>query len=167
MSFTDESRRVYCSNEHVRARIFDFFGDAVHDLRPAVFLAVGTEKKSRHREALPVEELSSWLDRGAEINRSLWDRESLICHLDIEYVNFDDPAYPFLNEERVFVLQQPVVAAAEEVLAARGIHPLKLMTGRGYHLVWKVSRTSYFVAQWSGDDDRAGAGSRQLTVNRR
>ena len=29
------------------------------------------------------------------------------------------------------------------------------------------SRTSYFVAQWSGDDDRAGAGSRQLTVNRR
>ena len=115
-------------------------------VRP-VFLAVGTENGSRHREALPVEELPSWLDRGVEINRSLWDRDSLICHLDIEYVNFDDPAYAFLNEERIFALQQPVVAAAEAFLAAHGIHPLKLMTGRGYHLVWKIGRGSKAFAE--------------------
>ena len=150
MSFNDESRRAYCSNAHVRARILEFFGDPEHDARSAMFLTVGTESGSLYREALPVEELSSWLDRGAEINRSLWDRESLICHLDIEYVNFDDHAYPFLNEERVFLLQQPVVAAAEEVLAARGIYPLKLMTGRGYHLVWKVSRTSGAFVELAG-----------------
>jgi hypothetical protein len=30
---------------------------------------------------------------------------------------------------------------------------------------WRVSRTSYFVAQWTGDDDRNGTGSRQLTVS--
>lgn len=142
MSFSEESRRAYGCNAYVRARIFEFFGEAVHDLSPAVFLAIGMEDRSRHREALPVEELSSWVNRGAEINRSLWDRESLICHLDIEYVNFDDSAYPFLNEERIFALQQPVVAAAEAVLASRGIYPLKLMTGRGYHFVWKISRTS-------------------------
>ena len=29
---------------------------------------------------------------------------------------------------------------------------------------WKVSATSYFVAQWSGDDTRAGDGSKLLTV---
>ena len=150
MSFTEESRRTYCSHEGVRARIFEFFGDAVHDEQPAVFLTVGTESGSRHREPLPVEELKSWLDRGVELNRSLWDRGALICHLDIEYVNFDDAAYPFLNEERVFGLQKPVVSAAEAVLAARGIHPLKLMTGRGYHLVWQISRRSKAFAELAG-----------------
>ncbi len=77
-----------------------------------------------------------------EDNRSLWDRESLICHLDLEYVNFDNPAYPFLNEERIFALQEPVVDTAEKLLASYGIHPLKLMTGRGYHLVWRIGRGS-------------------------
>jgi hypothetical protein len=140
MSFTPEARRAYCGNENVRARVCEFFGEALHGERPAVFLAIGTEDGSRHREALAVEELTSWLERGVELNRSLWDRESLVCHLDIEYVNFDDPAYPFLNEERIFALQEPVIAAAIEVLASYAIHPLKLMTGRGYHLVWRISR---------------------------
>ncbi|MGB8166214.1 MAG: hypothetical protein WCF18_01905 [Chthoniobacteraceae bacterium] len=147
MSFTPEERRAYCRNENVRARIFEFFGHEVHDERPAMFLAVGTEAGSRYREALPVDELISWLDRGAELNRSLWDRESLVCHLDIEYVNFDDPAYAFLNEERIFALQEPVVAAAESFLASLGICPLKLMTGRGYHLVWQISRKSRAFAE--------------------
>jgi hypothetical protein len=142
MAFTVANRRNYCRDENVRARISEFFGKAVRGERPAVFLAVGTEDGARYNEALPVEELASWLDCGAEFNRSLWDREALLCHLDIEYVNFDDPAYPFLNEARVFALQQPVLAAAEESLALRGIHPLKLMTGRGYHLIWRISQTS-------------------------
>jgi hypothetical protein len=147
MSYTLEERRAYCGHDSVRARIGEFFGEAVHDERPAVFLAVGTEKGSRHREALPVEELTSWMDRGAELNRSLWDRESLLCHLDFEYVNFDDAAYPFANEARIFALQAPVMAAAEAMLASCGIHPLKLMTGRGYHLVWRIERTSKAFAE--------------------
>ncbi len=150
MSFTEQSRRAYCGDAHVRARISEFFGEVSQDERPAVYLAVGTETGSHHRDALPVEELTSWLDRGAEVNRSLWDRGSLVCHLDIEYVNFDDHAYPFLNEARVFALQQPVVAAAEAVLASCGIHPLKLMTGRGYHLVWQIERTSRAFAELAG-----------------
>ncbi len=140
MNFTPEARHAFCRDENVRARICEFFGEAAHDERPAVFLAVGTEDGSRHREALPVDELRSWMDRGVELNRSLWDRESLICHLDTEYVNFDDPAYPFLNEERIFALQESVIAAAAEVLGSHGIQPLRLMTGRGYHLVWRITR---------------------------
>ena len=140
MNISPEARYAYCADENVRARMFEFFGEATHGERPAVFLAVGTESGSRHREALPLDELKSWMNRGVELNRSLWDRVSLICHLDFEYVNFDDPAYPFLNEERIFALQEPVISMATEVLASHGIHPLKLMTGRGYHLVWRISR---------------------------
>lgn len=147
MNLTEEKRRTYCADANVRARICEFFGEAVHEERPAMFLAVGTENGSRHREALPVEELPSWLDRGVELNRSLWDREALICHLDIEYVNFDDPAHAFLHEERIFALQSPVRAAVQEVLGMRGIRPLILMTGRGYHFVWQVHRTSKAFAE--------------------
>lgn len=140
MSFSVEARRAYYAHASVRARIGEFLGEATHDGRPAVYLAAGTERDSRHREALPVEELTSWMDRGAELNRSLWDRTSLLCHLDLEYVNFDDPAYPFTSEVRVFDLQQPVLAAAEALLGEYGIQPLKLMTGRGYHLVWRIDQ---------------------------
>lgn len=147
MSFTTAERLAYGENPSVRARIREFFGQDAHGQPQAVYLAVGTETGSRHREPLPVEELASWLDRGVELNRSLWDRDALLCHLDLEYVNFDDPSYPFLNAERVFALQSPVIAAAETVLASFGIHPLKLVTGRGFHLVWSIAQNSKAFAQ--------------------
>lgn len=147
MSFTSEERRAYCGHDSVRSRVREFFGyEASGDPR-AVYLAVGTESGSRHREALPVEELMSWLDRGVELNRSLWDRESLLCHLDLEYVNFDNPSYPFLNPERVFALEAPVIAATNAYLGSFGIHPLTLVTGRGYHLVWRIDKRSKAFAQ--------------------
>ncbi len=125
----------------------DYFGRDARGEPLAVFLTIGTEHESRHREALPVEELTSWLDRGVEVNRSLWDRESLLCHLDIEYVHFDDPGYPFHHPERIFALQAPVIAAADAFLASFGIHPLKLLTGRGFHLLWRITQHSAAFAQ--------------------
>jgi hypothetical protein len=115
MSFTPAEWSAYSRNENVRRRIHEFFGGPIRREHTAVFLAVGTEGGSRYRDPLPLEELTSWLDRGAELNRSLWDRDALVCHLDVEYVNFDDPAYPFANPERVFALQAPVMAAAESL----------------------------------------------------
>jgi hypothetical protein len=140
MSFSLEDRQTYCCHESVRARLAEFF-------EGAVFLAAGREDGSHHREARPLEELPSWLERGAELNRSLWDRAALLCHLDLEYVNFDDAAHPFANAERIFELQAPVIAAAEACLAECGIHPLKVMTGRGWHLVWRVGQRSKALAQ--------------------
>jgi hypothetical protein len=37
------------------------------------------------------------LDDNLELARSLWDRDSLLVDLDIEYVNFDFPAEPYLD----------------------------------------------------------------------
>ncbi len=150
MSFTPDERRAFCRHDSVRSRLREFFGQKGHGAPPAVYFAIGTENGSRHREARPFEELPSWIDRGAELNRSLWDRKSLICHLDIEYVNFDDAAYPFRNPERIFALQEPVIAAADECLKSFGIHPLKLVTGRGFHLVWRISQDSKAFEQLAG-----------------
>jgi hypothetical protein len=67
---------------------------------------------------------------------------SLIIHLDIEYVNFDYPAEPYLNPERSLELQRPVIRSLQEHLLRWGIAPLHLLSGRGHHLAWRISRNS-------------------------
>ena len=166
MSFTTEECRAYCRHESVRARVREFFGNDARGEPLALFLAVGTEAGSRYREALPVEELSSWLDRGAEVNRSLWDRESLLCHLDIEYVNFDHPSLAFADAPRAFALQAPALVAADAVLASFGIHPLKLVTGRGFHLVWRIGKSSRAFQQLAASGHVSASLKRLYAVQR-
>ncbi len=147
MILSDSDRRRTYADDAVRRRIEEFFGGELPEHATAVYLATGTEQESLHRQRRPLEEWASWLNQGAEMNRSLWDRESLIAHLDIEYVNFDFPARAYVEEERTFEIQRPVVSAAESVLAAVGVVPLHLLTGRGHHFVWRVSHDSRAFAQ--------------------
>jgi hypothetical protein len=77
----------------------------------------------------------------AEVNRSPWDRKSLIAHLDIEYVNFDHPAYPYLAPEQIFELQRPVVSAAKSLFSHFRLAPLHLLTGRGLILSGEFPET--------------------------
>lgn len=90
----------------------------------------------------PLGDLWRCLDEGFDVGRSLWDRRSLVAHLDIEYVNFDFPAAPYIDPVRAFDLQRPVVDAVQEVLLAYGIAPLHVLTGRGHHFVWRIDRHS-------------------------
>jgi len=87
-------------------------------------------------------ELPEFLEGALEVDRSLWDRDSLIADLDLEYHNFDSPGAAWLDPERAFRLQQPVLDATLRILGAAGIHPLVLVSGRGFHLVWSVRRDS-------------------------
>jgi hypothetical protein len=142
MNLSVSERRRYYAEPAVRQRIANFLGGNVPTRGTAVYIAPGTERESLHRQMKPLEECLSWLDHGAELNRSLWDRESLLAHLDVEYVNFDHPAHPFVAQEQVFEMQRPVVAALESVLRAFGLTALHLLTGRGHHFVWRIDRKS-------------------------
>jgi len=133
----------YCRDPAVERRVREFLGGDAHHSPTAVYFAAGTTECSHCHETLPLEELPSWEARGAELNRSHWDREALLCHLDFEYVNFDSPGRAYAEPARAFELQAPVMAVAERYLHSFGIRPLKLMTGRGYHLVWRVFQSSY------------------------
>ena len=62
-----------------------------------------------------IESLPVLMEKGLDIDRSLLDNSSLLVHLDIEYVNFDSPAECYLNPERSFALQEPVIAVIEEI----------------------------------------------------
>lgn len=130
------------SDAHIRSRLLEFLGGVSVEDATAVFVTTSGIPPFAWYAPRPVKDLWKLTEARAEIARSLWDSESLIAHLDIEYVNFDDCAEPFVHRARVFELQRPVVRAIEEILLAHGIAPLHLLSGRGHHFVWRISHDS-------------------------
>ncbi len=140
----DEPCRVrdYYANPGVRARMLEYLGGASAEGATCHYLTSGDAGASHHRSPRPTVDLPACWSEGLEISRSLWDRRSLIAHLDVEYVNFDFPAEAYLNPVRTFDLQRPVEMAIEAILLDYSIVPLHLLSGRGHHFVWRIRLTS-------------------------
>lgn len=141
VSHIEELLPRYYKSPAIRGRICEFLGAADVSETPAAYI-VGTNGYSDYGPPTLPNRLPEYLEAGWEVDRSLWDRDSLIADIDLEYHNFDFPATPWLDPERAFALQQPVLDATLGFLAERGIAPLVLMSGRGYHLVWAIHRES-------------------------
>lgn len=137
-----EQRQCYYRDPTVRARIRDFLGVASDGGPSCEFVAAGDENAPPPFPPYSPRALNSLLDRGFEICRSLWDHDALVADFDIEYINFDNPAGVFLEPERVFAIQQPVVGAIEQLLREYCIEPLHILSGRGHHFVWRIEQTS-------------------------
>jgi len=133
--------RRYYQDSGVRKRMCEFLGGA--DLKHATALYIaGTDGYSDYHVQSPPTDLVEYLEGALEVDRSLWDTQSLIADIDLEYHNFDYPAAPWRDPERAFQLQQPVLDATLQILGKAGIAPLTLVSGRGFHLVWAVLRKS-------------------------
>ena len=137
-----EQRQCYYRDPNVRARIREFLG-ATTDQEPSCeFVAAGDENATPPFAPYSPRALNSLLDAGFEISRSLWDHYALIADFDIEYVNFDNPAEAFVDSERVFAIQQPVVETIERLIGEYGIEPLHVLSGRGHHFLWRIEQSS-------------------------
>ena len=127
----------------VRARVTEFLGGKATGSNPTAVYFVTTDEDTHLRSGpRPFDELSASLRQNLEIFRSLWDRESLLADLDIEYVNFDIPNLPYTKLERTFVLQEPLKREIQKALLGYGIAPLHLLSGSGHHFVWRIRRDS-------------------------
>ena len=141
-----DTLREYYKQPAVRARMLEFLGsDGEGDFSCEYITADGLSPALR--EPLLPSELFGQLERGMDICRSLADRDQLIAHLDIEYVNFDFPADPYLDPARAFALQEPLEMAVKRLLAHYGIEPLHILSGRGHHFVWGIDRASRIFAR--------------------
>jgi hypothetical protein len=125
----------------IRQRILEYLGGAHHGISCRFLGRLDPFNPSRF-ERHPVGELDHLIHDGCELARSLGDRTFLILHLDIEYVNFDDPAAAYTHPERAFLLQEPLVKVIEERLLTLGIRYLHVVTGQGHHFVWKIRKGS-------------------------
>lgn len=139
----DANRMKYLySDPAVRQRMIEYLGADTLEGATALYLGHLDGCAFQRQELHPPGELQWFLERNLDIARSLADRESLLIHLDIEYVNFDAPAEAHLDPWRTFELQEPVVQVIEELLLRWGIQPLHLITGQGHHFVWRVGLRS-------------------------
>ena len=136
-----EWRRFY-DHPSVRRRHLEYLGGESLESSPTVYLCSPTPVPERPQLYRPLTALDAMLAGELEVARSLWDRESLLVHLDIEHVHFDAPWEPLLYPKRSLFVQRDVVAAIRTLLAEFGIEALHLLTGRGHHFVWKVGKES-------------------------
>ncbi|MFN0128559.1 MAG: hypothetical protein ACKV19_17950 [Verrucomicrobiales bacterium] len=130
------------SDPTVRQRMIEYLGGDTLTEATALYLGHLDGCAFQRAELHAPAELQWFLDRNLDIARSLADRESLLLHLDVEYVNFDSPAEAYVDPWRTFELQEPVVRVIEELLLDWGIQPLHLITGQGHHFVWRVGLRS-------------------------
>ena len=148
-----EAVKAYYRSSDVRRRIAEYCGGLAEDAQSFSSLLLagyGGTNHLRTREGAPVKaSLSAFaglLKDGADICRSLDDRNGTLLVFDIDYMNPDDPFEPYRDPSRTFERLEPVLVAARELLSRYGAPTLTLMTGRGYHLVARVSSGSSFEA---------------------
>ena len=131
------------SDWSVRARIAEFLGvEANSSNCAAVYFATPDIETQLSPAPRPLSELSASLRNHREIFGPLWDRDSLLADLHIQYVNFDNPALPDTQFERAFSLQEPLRHEIQKTLLSYGIAPLHLLSGRGHHFLWRIRRNS-------------------------
>jgi len=128
--------------DFTRQRILEFLGGQNPDHLTCVSLSNSRGAKDLDCVVKPARDVDYFIEYEKDFSRSLLDRDHLLLDIDIEYTNYDFPAEPYLDRMRAFRLQQPVFLAVRSVLARYGIRPLCLMTGRGYHFVWQIRKSS-------------------------
>lgn len=149
--------RDYYRTPAVRSRILEFLGGDTPSSATCKFITADGIGQPVRWPRRP-EELFDRLEEGLDICRSLWDRESLIAHLDVEYVNFDFAAEAYLDPARTFLMQEPVARAIRRVLGYHGIQPLHVLSGRGHHFAWRIDRKSEVFKSLAGLGKKAFIG---------
>jgi len=127
----------FYSKKIIRKRIEEFIGDAQY--------IVGYGRYLKDKDGVPFRsferyELDFILSKGLDVYRSVWDMNSVLAILDVEYFNLDYPGEVYLKPERVFGILEDVYRVIMEEFSKYKITPLTTVTGQGYHFVFKISK---------------------------
>ncbi|RLD12948.1 MAG: hypothetical protein DRI22_04825, partial [Caldiserica bacterium] len=129
----------FYSKKIIRRRIEEFIGDAQYIVGYGKYLKdeTGTPFRSFKKD-----EIDFILSKGLDVYRSVWDLNSTLAVLDVEYFNLDYPGEVYLRPERVFGILEEVYNVIIEEFSRYKIRPLSTVTGQGYHFIFKISRYS-------------------------
>jgi len=75
-----------------------------------------------------------------DIFRSIWDKESNLCVIDVEYFSKKYPGETYINPIRVFWELEPTLQCMKSTFFSYGIRPLITATGQGYHIGFRVDK---------------------------
>ena len=127
----------YYRRDDIRARMLDACGAGTRS-RPSAAYVAGLGENGHpwvtweHAERLASDRIEALWDRGMDISRSLWDAARLIFVLELDYLNVDEPAEPFLRPAEVFFKLEPTYRAAQRIFRTLNLPLRTIVTGRGY-----------------------------------
>lgn len=78
------------------------------------------------------------LEIGADIFRSVWDKESTLFVLDFEYYNIVYPAEAYFNPYNVYYKLEEIYNQIKEIYKNYNIKYIAVQTGQGYHFVFRI-----------------------------
>jgi hypothetical protein len=136
----------YYRSPDVRERIAEYCGDRGAGMSAWDLAGFGGREDLSEAEGAPVP-CRAWdhrrlFEQGADVSRSMGDRDGTLLHLDVDYSHPADPDEPYREPEVCFRLLEPVYRAVSAAFERRGVRPLALVTGRGYHFVARAVRGS-------------------------
>jgi hypothetical protein len=141
----------YYRRPNVKARVVEYCGgrgDGPVCLTALRIAGYGGRDRLHQPEGAPVlhdpADLDALLESGADVCRSLSDARGALLHLDVDYMNPEDPGEPYRRPLTCFAALEPVYQALEEAFARHGMRPMALMTGRGYHFTTLVPEATPF-----------------------
>jgi hypothetical protein len=140
-----EAEKSYYSASQVPERIIEYCGGSAGKAGTCtarflvtdgnVTAGLGIPKKD---DTVSCTSLPQILDRGVDVFRSLWDRESVLAIVDLDYQNADftdealsDPMSCFSQMESLFQIVRHELVSLE-------IDHIAVMTGQGYHFAWRI-----------------------------
>ncbi len=132
----------YYGDPAVRARMAEFCGGAGAHATAAFVAGFDPTAADRplwdHAPHVPPARLDDLLARGTDVSRSLWDRENLIFFLEIDYLNVDRPAEPFVHPADTWIKLEAPYRAVTGVLDSFDAPVRTFMSGRGYHFTGRI-----------------------------
>jgi hypothetical protein len=137
------SVEAYYRDLQVRARILEYCGATASASPSAAFLVgLGAEPGGPltwdEAERVPMSGIDSFFERGLDISRSFWDERSLPFLIELDYLNVDEPAEPFLRPAEVYFKLEAAYRATLRVFGALHLEPRAVVTGRGYQFVGQM-----------------------------
>lgn len=147
----------YYQSPNIHARLIEYLGGTGRDAKSctAQFLVAGRHITDGlgipgRGQVMSPSRLYSALASNADVYRSLWDRTSTVSLLDIDYVNIDHAGEAIVSPASAFASLEPVFEGVRSLLVAYKIHHMAIMTGQGYHFVWRISDGSAAAAKLQG-----------------
>ena len=137
----------YYADPHVRERIREYLGAVDGRAPTAAYVASirmrdGQPVAWEDADRQPASELDEPCREGADIARSLLDSDNLILLLELDYMNPDSPAEPFVHPAEVLFKLEPAYQTVWRVLDSFGLKAYALATGRGYHFTARIPGTA-------------------------
>lgn len=134
----------YYRDRDVRARLHEYGGGSPGTGTTAAYVASldpalrGPRARWETAQLGAPAVLDQMIEGGGDVARSVWDRDALLFHLDLDYQNTDAPGEPFLYPAEAFFRLEPVYRAIRREMLRFDLPLFVLMTGRGYHVTGRI-----------------------------